>query len=229
MVENVKNPNTAPIVDPTPTVLNGHTTYADAARFAAEEQVLFRESPVIAGLSGDLPAPNDYKRFEVAGKSVLLTRDSDGIFHAFENACRHRAMELVPAEAPTGNKQLHVCPYHAWAYGSDGALLSVPFEQGFTDDEGAEHATDRGGLIELPSAERAGLLFVVATKISDAHFERMMAEVMPPELQAELEIAQLDGLMRVQSQDMVIDANWKLPVDTFCESCKHTSNPQVCV
>ena len=219
MVENVKNPDTAPIVDANPTVLNGHTTYADAERFAAEEQVLFRESPVIVGLSGDLPSPNDYKRFEVAGKSLLLTRDSAGAFHAFENACRHRAMELVSAEAPAGNKRLHVCPYHAWAYGSDGSLMSVPFEQGFTDDDGA-HATERGGLVELPSAERAGLLFVVATKVDDEHFERMMAEVMPPELQAELEIFQLDGLRRTQSQDMVIDANWKLPVDTFCESCE---------
>ena len=29
--------------------------------------------------------PNDYRRFEAAGKSILLTRDAEGRFRAFEN------------------------------------------------------------------------------------------------------------------------------------------------
>ena len=124
MVANTQDPSRA-IHDANPTVLNGHATYADEERFEAETQVLFRESPLIVGMSGDLPVNNDFKRFEVAGKSMLLTRDSSGVFHAFENACRHRGMELVSVEAPVGNKRLHVCPYHAWAYGSDGELMSV--------------------------------------------------------------------------------------------------------
>ena len=186
MVENAKEPSKV-IHDSSPTVLNGHATYADPARFEAEEQVIFRESPLIVGLSSDLPQPNDYQRFEKTGQSILLTRDSTGQFHAFENACRHRGMELVSSEAPSGNKRLHVCPYHAWTYGSDGSLMSVPFEEGFTDDDGS-HATERGGLVELPSAERAGLLWVMPTKVDDATFERLLGEALPPELEAELDL-----------------------------------------
>ena len=186
MVENARDESKV-IHDASPTVLNAHATYADSLRFEAEQQVLFRESPVIVGLSGDLPNPNDYRRFEVAGKSMLLTRDSTGKFRAFENACRHRGMELVSSEAPSGNKRLHVCPYHAWSYGSDGSLMSIPFEEGFTDEAGA-HASERGGLVALPAAERAGLLWVMATKVDDATFEQLLGEVLPPELESELEL-----------------------------------------
>ena len=165
MVANVQEPLNAN-VDDSPSVLNGHLTYADEARFAAEQQKFFLESPLIVGLSKDLAENNDYKRIQIMGKSILITRDGEGVFRAFENACRHRGMELVSAEAPSGNKRLHVCPYHAWAYGSDGSLMSVPFEEGFTDENGA-HATERGGLIALPAAERAGLLFVVPTVVAE--------------------------------------------------------------
>ena len=56
------------------------------------------------------------------------------------------------------------------------------------------------------------------TVVDDATFERMLGEVMPPELEAELELFKLGEVRRTMSQEMKIDSNWKLPVDTFCES-----------
>ena len=220
MVANVQEPLNAN-VDDSPSVLNGHLTYADEARFAAEQQKFFLESPLIVGLSKDLAENNDYKRIQIMGKSILITRDGEGVFRAFENACRHRGMELVSAEAPSGNKRLHVCPYHAWAYGSDGSLMSVPFEEGFTDENGA-HATERGGLIALPAAERAGLLFVVPTVVAEEEFEEMLAQTLPPALEAELSAYNLGEHHRVVSQTVTVDANWKLGVDTFCETYHFT-------
>jgi hypothetical protein len=96
-----------------PAIFNGFKTYANPQRFAAEIDT-FKKGIVIAGFSGDLAQPNDYKRFQCFGKSLLLTRDAQGQFHAFENVCRHRGMELVPESAPVGNRSLHVCPYHSW-------------------------------------------------------------------------------------------------------------------
>ena len=56
-------------------------------RFQAELQHLFRENVLLAALAGDLRKPNDYRRWEAVGKSVLLTRDETGKFRAFENCC----------------------------------------------------------------------------------------------------------------------------------------------
>ena len=34
-------------------------------------------------------------------------------------------MELVPKDAPAGNKKLFVCAYHAWSYGTNGELMNL--------------------------------------------------------------------------------------------------------
>ena len=54
---------------------NGYDTYVDPKRFEAEREHIFRRGVVCSGLSGDLRAANDYRRWEVCGKSILLTRD----------------------------------------------------------------------------------------------------------------------------------------------------------
>ena len=56
----------------------------------------FLNSAVFAGISKDLPEPNSYRRFEVLGKSVLMTRDREGTFRAFENRCMHRGAVSQP-------------------------------------------------------------------------------------------------------------------------------------
>merc|ERR1711939_781377 len=132
------------------------------ARFEAEREHLFLRNALSAGWSTDLKRPHDYRRFEVCGKSLLLTRDGEGKFRAFENCCRHRGMELVSRDegARTKNKAIFVCPYHAWSYGTNGELLNVPFgEEGFASCD-AVHVENRN-LIELPAEERAGMLLVI--------------------------------------------------------------------
>ena len=105
--------------------------------------------------------PNDYKRVVLNGKSILLTRDSSGVFRALENVCRHRGMELITKDQEqSGNKALFVCPYHSWAYASDGELMNVPFEEGFTNSDDVD--LDNRNLIKLPAGERSGTLYVVS-------------------------------------------------------------------
>ena len=68
-----------------PSVHNGWHSYVDPKRFDAEVQCMFREGVVCAGMAGDLREPNEIRRWEVVGKSLLLTRDAQGQFRAFEN------------------------------------------------------------------------------------------------------------------------------------------------
>lgn len=56
--------------------------------------------------------------------------------------------------------------------------MSVPFEEGFSD-ENSEHAAERGGLIALPAAEKAGLLLVVPSQVSKERFELLIAQSFP--------------------------------------------------
>jgi hypothetical protein len=110
-----------------------------------------------------------------------------------------------------------------------GKLLGVPEEYGFEGaDDGSGNAMERGGLTELHCAEKAGLLFVIASPCSEeaaaAHFDA----VMPPDLEAELSEYNIGKHHRAIEQTFGIAANWKLPIDTFGETYHFQSlHPQL--
>ena len=100
--------------------------YTNPAIFAEERERIFFRSWFCVGREEELPGPNAYLTREVAGESVLLTRDRDGGLHAFYNVCRHRGSVLVEGLPAGTAKGAIVCPYHNWAYALDGALVGTP-------------------------------------------------------------------------------------------------------
>jgi Rieske 2Fe-2S family protein len=74
---------------------------------------------------GDTLAPGNRTVVDVAGESVLITRNLDGRLHAFANVCRHRGARLCDAHTDSGQGSL-MCPYHAWTYALDGRLIATP-------------------------------------------------------------------------------------------------------
>jgi Rieske 2Fe-2S family protein len=103
--------------------------YTDAAHFALEQRRFFSEMWVCAARVEDLGRPGDYVVCEVAGESIILTRDAAGAFRGFYNVCRHRGTRLA-TEAKGHFADRIQCPYHAWTYGLDGRLLAAPHMEG---------------------------------------------------------------------------------------------------
>ena len=54
---------------------------------ARERQSFFLDHPQLIGLSGDLHQAGSYLTLEDFGVPILATRDKDGQFRAFLNAC----------------------------------------------------------------------------------------------------------------------------------------------
>ncbi len=127
--------------------------YVCTDRAAKEEKEFFKNHPQLIGLSGDLPEKGSYLALDDFGVPILATRDKDGQFRAFLNACRHRGARL--ASEPKGRASVFMCPFHQWSYAPTGELINIPNEDHF----GAVDKACRG-LIELPAAEHNGLLFV---------------------------------------------------------------------
>ncbi len=105
--------------------------YVDAGAWNHErETVLFGEWFCVGRLDElGLASPERVAVVDVAGESVLVTSDGDGVLHAAYNVCRHRGSQLHPVE-PGGTlrcaaKSLR-CPYHSWTYSLDGRLLRAP-------------------------------------------------------------------------------------------------------
>ncbi len=79
---------------------------------------------ICAGRAERIPPPGDYFLCEVAGESVILTRDSNGVIRAFFNVCRHRGTRMCTASEGAFEGRIR-CPYHGWTYGLDGSLCAL--------------------------------------------------------------------------------------------------------
>ena len=73
----------------------------------------------------DRLSPGDRFVADVAGESVLIVKDREGLVHAHANVCRHRGSRLCEESGP-GSKAGITCPYHAWTYALDGRLVGTP-------------------------------------------------------------------------------------------------------
>jgi phenylpropionate dioxygenase-like ring-hydroxylating dioxygenase large terminal subunit len=113
--------------------------FTSPAIFEAEQRAIFARSWVHVGDLRDVPGPGDYLTATIGRSPVVVLRDrATGELRGFLNACRHRGAMLLDGKG-TCDKQIK-CPYHAWSYGLDGALLGVPYREEFAGDVNA-----RGG------------------------------------------------------------------------------------
>jgi phenylpropionate dioxygenase-like ring-hydroxylating dioxygenase large terminal subunit len=116
----------------------------------------------------------------------------------FRNACRHRGTELADGR---GCARSFTCPYHGWNYGLDGTLRAVPHEHGFPGLDRSER-----GLVEVPSQERAGLVFVTQA----AGPGGAVAEVVPGGL--------IPAAYRLtDAREDEVPVNWKILAEGFLE------------
>jgi len=94
--------NGTPMAD-APLVLH-KSIYTSQKRFEAEQKHIFRNQPLVAGLSGDLPNNGDMLIFDAAGPSIIVSRGKDGIVRAFLNMCTHRGAKLIEETEPWKGK-----------------------------------------------------------------------------------------------------------------------------
>lgn len=103
--------------------------YADAALFALEQERIFRRAWIYLCHESEIAQPGDYVLSQLGPDEVIVARGADGGIAAMHNRCAHRGARVVAV--PRGNARLFTCAYHAWSFGLDGALDSVPAPQGY--------------------------------------------------------------------------------------------------
>lgn len=107
----------------TPTLPGSY--YSDPAILKAEWERIFYRSWLYACREDRLPQPGDYLALSIGEESVLVVRGRDRELRAFYNVCRHRGARLCAGDGGSLKATIQ-CPYHAWTYGLDGALLAAP-------------------------------------------------------------------------------------------------------
>ena len=72
--------------------------YTDSAIFARERERFHADMWVTVAREEDIAKPGDFVVREVAGESVIVTRDESGALQAFYNVCRHRGTRICADE-----------------------------------------------------------------------------------------------------------------------------------
>jgi Rieske 2Fe-2S family protein len=147
---------------------------------------------------------------DVAGESILVARDLQGVLHAYANVCRHRGARLCEGESTSTQGSL-MCPYHAWTYALDGALIATPHLDADEVDKSAL------SLWSVAIAEWHGFVFVSLAK-EPVPFDQWM-QLHGQELLA-LERFGLGDLCVAVTTVTDVHANWKIIVENYQE-CLH--------
>jgi len=205
---------------PRPT-LTGADYTSDAVYVEERERVWF-DSWVCIGRDEEFPKPGDFLVREIAGESVIVTRNPQGEARAFYNVCAHRGTKLLDE---TGELCGHVgkafkCPYHAWSFDLDGRLIGTP---NVHEDEHFDR--EAYPLHEIAVGSYAGFVFV---NLSDA------PEPLVPSLQEGTESITVFDRYRIDELRIgvrlryEVAANWKIVVENYNE-CLHcpTVHPEL--
>ena len=187
--------------------------YIDPVRYTREVELLFRGQPMLVGHVSEAREPGDFITHDATGVPILVVRGQSGELNAFINICRHRGAKVCLEPGGKGRRAF-VCPYHAWTYGPDGALIGRPDADGFADADPADL-----GLTRLPAAERHGFVWVCprpgADFDIDAHLGIVGADIDGYDLARHMPFrSEKHGYPVTIRRRM----NWKLMMDTFLEA-----------
>jgi len=161
---------------------------------------------------------------DVAGESVLLSRDRDAVLHAHYNVCRHRGSQVVPVDpdgpppAPCEVGALR-CGYHSWTYDLDGHLLRAPHTEDVEDFDAGSFALHPVGVQEW-----AGFLFLHLTPADAQPLTDTLGDV-----PARLARYPLERLRVGHRLSYDVRANYKVVLENYNE-CYHCAgvHPELC-
>ena len=97
--------------------------YTDPDYHAQERAAIFGKGWCGVAMADEVPLGRVLVR-EIAGTSIIITRNDEGELRAYFNSCSHRGTELVEQDGEIGT--VLRCPYHRWAFDLEGSLIATP-------------------------------------------------------------------------------------------------------
>ncbi len=162
----------------------------------------------------DLPDPGDYIIHDNAGRSFLIVRQADGSVRAFYNVCLHRGRKLRTEDGWAAD---FVCPFHGFAWNTDGSLKNIPCRWDF-----GHLADEKMVLPEASVATWAGYIF-----IREVNEGPTLEEYLAP-MPAHFARWRHEELTTIAWVAKAVPANWKATMEAFMESYHaYVTHPQL--
>jgi Rieske 2Fe-2S family protein len=174
--------------------------------FDEEVKKIFSKSWLIIGTSKELVEKGSYIVTDVPPlkASLIIVRGEDEKIRVFRNICRHRGDKLVHGKE--GCSKFFQCQFHAWTFSNTGNLIGVTDATQFKDMK-----KDELGLIEIHSEVWEDIVFV--------NFEEHPAHTLKEwlgDIYGQYK-GFSDNRVKVADHRVVVNTNWNLAVNAFCE------------
>ena len=182
--------------------------YVDPAVFEMEIADIWHQDWVFATTVDAVAEPGDFVPVIIGRQSVVVVRGDDYQIRALANVCSHRGVPLVDC---AGRASRFSCPYHAWTYGTDGELLSVPYAMA-DEVRQADH-----GLASFEVAQWHGLVFVSLNADVEPFADRVAA--IEPYVKP-LGVDRLHHDVQGSASEIWV-ANWKVVFANAVDSYSH--------
>ena len=123
--------------------------YTDPAIFDAEMDRIYGNAWLFVAHESHIAEPGQYVTAHIGDRPMIVARHTDGEIYVFANRCTHRGMKVCGARR--GSKKRFVCPYHGWAFATDGSLIGIPHGKGYNgkiDPKDPGLALDRAARVD---------------------------------------------------------------------------------
>ncbi len=182
--------------------------YRDPDRYADEVERIFKQLPLAAVLSLELPNAGNYRATNLLGVPLLLVRGEDMQVRAMLNVCSHRGARLCKIGA--GTQKMITCPYHAWSYNDKGDLIGRYGANTFGDIDSAQY-----GLTRVHCEEKAGIVWVSLTPGGVFDIDAWLGD-----FGDELDTLDLAN-WHMHDQRDIAGPGWKVTMDGYLEAYHH--------
>jgi nitrite reductase/ring-hydroxylating ferredoxin subunit len=163
-----------------------------------------------------IPEAGDYTLYELAELSFLVVRQNDGSIKSFPNACLHRGRQLKEYDGRCDELR---CPFHGFAWELDGDLKDVPAAWDFPH---VDQRPDDFTLPECAVGTWGGFVFINPDPDA-APLEEHLGELVE-----QFEVWNLEDRYVEGHVSRVIEANWKIAQEAFCEAYHvNATHPQI--
>lgn len=187
------------------------TAYTSPEILELERERVFDRSWIYVGHESEVRNRGDFQSRDVAGRPVILCRDSDGEIRVLINSCTHRGAQLC--RQAEGNARSFQCFYHAWTFNNRGELVGVPDAAGY----GPAFDKDEMRLKSPPRITNyRGLIFLSF----DAGIEDFVTYIANAREQLDLIMDQSEAGMEIVGGTHLYSshANWKMLVENSLKS-----------
>jgi len=194
--------------------------YTATEFYSREQRAIFWDQWVCVARAGAWTEAGAFRVFDIAGESIIILRDGDGVLHGHVNLCRHRGSRLLCGDGV--QRGAIRCPYHGWSYDPDGTLVAAPFVPFEAIPENAKR------LHPVALAQWAGFIFVHLTPehalVAGGSLTDQLGRV--PERLIRYPLSELQIAMTIEYD---VNANWKVLLENYNE-CYHCAgvHPELC-